>query len=79
MGLQGIGADNRADIVVTSLGSDEAVEEVYGELFGGQEVCSLPSASLPSLPFLLAFLTEPCLSVISSVFFVEPGKKGNIE
>lgn len=30
----------RADIVVTSLGSDEAVEEVYAELFGGQEVCS---------------------------------------
>jgi hypothetical protein len=31
--------DIRADIVVTSLGSDEAVEEVYAELFGGQEVC----------------------------------------
>jgi hypothetical protein len=30
----------RADIVVTSLGSDEAVEEVYAELFGGQEVCT---------------------------------------
>jgi hypothetical protein len=32
--------DIRADIVVTSLGSDEAVEEVYAELFGGQEVCT---------------------------------------
>jgi len=31
--------NDRADIVVTSLGSDEAVEEVYAELFGGQEVC----------------------------------------
>lgn len=29
---------NRADIVVTSLSSDEAVEEVYKQLFGGQEV-----------------------------------------
>jgi hypothetical protein len=28
----------RADIVVTSLGGDEAVEEVYKVLFGGQEV-----------------------------------------
>jgi hypothetical protein len=29
----------RADIVVTSLSSDEAVEEVYQDLFNGQEVC----------------------------------------
>jgi hypothetical protein len=31
-------APNSADIVLTSLGSDEAVEEVIGELFKGQEV-----------------------------------------
>jgi hypothetical protein len=37
----------RADIVVTSLGGDEAVEEVYKDLFGGQEVC--PSYELGSL------------------------------
>ena len=30
--------DTRADIVVTSLGSDEGVEAVYAQLFGGQEV-----------------------------------------
>jgi hypothetical protein len=33
-------APNSADIVLTSLGSDEAVEEVIGELFKGQEVSS---------------------------------------
>jgi hypothetical protein len=30
-----------ADIVLTSLGSDEAVESVYAELFAGQEVSGL--------------------------------------
>jgi len=39
--------DSRADIVVTSLGSDEGVEAVYAQLFGGQEVClhALPPKS----------------------------------
>lgn len=31
-------ADFSADLVLTSLGSDEAVEEVYSKLFKGQEV-----------------------------------------
>jgi len=30
--------DTSADLILTSLGSDEAVEEVYGKLFKGQEV-----------------------------------------
>lgn len=29
----------RADMVITSLGSDEAVESVANELLAGQEVC----------------------------------------
>lgn len=29
---------SRADLVITSLSSDEAVEAVYGDLFAGQEV-----------------------------------------
>jgi hypothetical protein len=44
--ITGATADIRADIVVTSLGSDEAVEEVYAELFGGQEVCPSPQFCL---------------------------------
>jgi hypothetical protein len=48
--------DIRADIVVTSLGSDEAVEEVYAELFGGQEVCPSPQFYLNSTSFAISTL-----------------------
>lgn len=34
------GLISRADLILTSLGSDEAVEAVFHELFEGQEVNS---------------------------------------